>query len=165
VGARFILSASDAEFQLLAYGVLEDCNVGLQVPPGPHQRQAYAESWRPSQSSDLPAFQPSNLPRQTRLTLYWQTLTSLDKDYTVFVHSLSGEGKLLGQADGPPVGNHYPTSLWLSGEIVQDSRLVPAGDRYLVGLYDPVSGERLPAFGSDGTRLPDDAVVLARDEY
>jgi hypothetical protein len=139
VGARYTLPGSDAEIQLLAFGVLQDW--GAKLPP----------------------FQPSNLPGQTRLTLYWQSSTALDKDYTVFVHSLNDEGELLGQADGPPVGNHYPTSVWLPREIVQDSRLVPAGDRYLVGLYNPVSGERLPSFGADGTRLPDDAVVLTTD--
>jgi hypothetical protein len=137
VGARFALPGSDAEIQLLA---------------------------------NLPTFQAfprgdlrANLPRQTRLTLYWQTSTSLDRDYTVFVHSLDADGVLIGQADGPPVANHYPTSLWQPGEIVQDSRLIPAGDRYLVGLYDPLSGERLPALGADGIPVPDNAVVLAMD--
>jgi hypothetical protein len=84
----------------------------------------------------------------------------LQSDYTVFIHSLDAGGKLAGQADGPPLAGHYPTSAWRPGEIVQDSRLVPPGQRYLVGLYDPVSGERLPAFAVDGTRLEDDAVTL-----
>jgi hypothetical protein len=96
----------------------------------------------------------------SRLMLYWQATTSLDIDYTVFVHSLDAEGRLIGQADGPPVAGHYPTSRWQPGEIVQDSRVVPPGNRYLVGLYDAATGERLPAYGTDGVRLIDDAVVL-----
>jgi len=97
---------------------------------------------------------------EERLSLYWQASAPLDVDYTVFVHSLNAQGELVGQADGPPVANHYPTTAWRPGEIVQDSRLVPAGARYLVGLYDPATGERLPAFAADGTRLPDDAILL-----
>jgi hypothetical protein len=100
------------------------------------------------------------LVQEVRLTLYWQTSAPLDADYTVFVHSLNAAGELAGQADAPPVGNHYPTSAWRSGEIVQDSRRVPPGDRYLVGLYEPASGQRLPAFTAGGQRLPDDAVLL-----
>jgi hypothetical protein len=97
---------------------------------------------------------------EARLTLYWQAAATLDSDYTVFVHSLDDQGALIGQADGPPVANHYSTTAWRPEEIVQDSRQVTPGERYLVGLYDPVTGERLPAYAADGTRLADDAVVL-----
>jgi len=97
---------------------------------------------------------------EPRLTLYWQTTAPLDTEYTVFVHSLNAKGELVGQADGPPVANHYATTAWGPGEIVQDSRPLPPGDRYLVGLYNAASGERLPAFAPDGTRLADDAVPL-----
>jgi hypothetical protein len=127
---RFRVPDSPAEIRLLAYRTLED------------------------------SVQPAGFPGQTRLTLYWQTSAALDTSYTVFVHSLSAEGGLIGQADGPPLANHYPTTAWQAGEIVADSRLVPAGGRYRVGLYDPRSGERLPAFGAEGARLADDALVL-----
>jgi hypothetical protein len=104
--------------------------------------------------------QPEDAKTGTRLTLYWQTSATLQTDYTVFVHSLDAAGALIGQADGPPLMNHYPTTAWRTGEIVQDSRLVPPGDHYLVGLYDPTTGQRLPAFDADGMRLPDDALRL-----
>jgi hypothetical protein len=98
-----------------------------------------------------------------RLTLYWQTSAWLDADYTVFVHSLDAAGRLSGQADGPPLNDHYPTTAWQPGEIVQDSRLVPAGHSYLVGLYHADNGERLPALAPDGTRLPDDAQAIQQE--
>jgi hypothetical protein len=155
VNIRFTLPNSNAEIRLLAYlvqsgdwkaGELEDWKVG---------------SGALFQPSSLPAFQPSNLPTEARLTLYWQTSTSLDTSYTVFVHSLNTQEELIGQADGPPVANYYPTTAWDPGEVVQDNRSVPAGDHYLVGLYNPATGERLPAFTANGTRLADDAVVLS----
>jgi len=144
LNVRFSSPTSGPDIWLLAYwtaGRLEDWKIG-----------------------DEATIQPSNHPTEPRLTLYWQTSAPLDAEYTVFVHSLNAQGELVGQADGPPVANHYPTTVWRSGEIVQDSRLVPPGERYLVGLYDPATGERLPAFAADGTRLADDAVVLFADQ-
>jgi len=156
LNVRFTPPTSDTDIWLLAYwesGRLEDWKTGngaiSQFPNLPI-----------SQSPNLPISQSPNLPTEPRLTLYWQTSARLDIDYTVFVHSLNDQGELAGQADGPPVGNHYPATAWRPGEIVQDSRLVPAGACYLVGLYDPATGERLPAFAADGTRLPDDAILL-----
>jgi hypothetical protein len=136
INVRFSSPTSGADIWLLAYwvtGRLEGWKIGSEV---------------------------SNAPSAPRLTLYWEASAPLDAEYTVFVHSLNTQEELVGQADSPPLANHYPTTAWRPGEIVQDSRLVPVGDRYLVGLYDPVSGERLAAFAADGTRLPDDAVLL-----
>ena len=100
-------------------------------------------------------------PAKARLTLYWQASAALTTDYTVFVHSLDTAGQMIDQADGPPLANHYPTTAWQPGEIVQDSRLVPTGARYRIGLYDRASGERLLAFSADGVELSDGAVVLS----
>jgi hypothetical protein len=155
INVRFFLPASGAEIRLLAY----------LLQPGVW-KDGRLEDWKSAplpifQSSNLPTFHPSILPTEARLTLYWRTSTSLDTGYTVFVHSLNTQGDLIGQADGPPVTNYYPTTAWNPGEVVQDSRLVPAGDHYLVGLYNPATGERLPAFTSYGTRLANDAVILS----
>lgn len=106
-----------------------------------------------------PADEPP-APPVVRLTLYWQAATPVDRDFTVFVHSLDADGRLSGQADAPPLGNRYPTTNWPPGEIVQDSHTAPAGQAYQVGLYDTATGDRLAAFASDGTRPVDDAVMI-----
>jgi hypothetical protein len=115
----------------------------------------------PALGEEVFASRPQLAPATVRLTLYWQTSARLAADYTVFVHSLDDDGQLIGQADGLPVANGYPTTTWKPGEIVQDSRLVPVGHSYLVGLYDASTGERLPVFAADGGRLADDAVRVA----
>ncbi|MFC2046327.1 hypothetical protein ACFLTC_02260, partial [Chloroflexota bacterium] len=97
------------------------------------------------------------------LTLYWRTNEPGEVDYTVFVHLLDENGAILEQADGPPLAGMYPTSAWWPGQIVIDRRelLLPSeGSRLLVGLYDPISVQRLPAHGPDGDRLTDDAIDL-----
>ncbi|MFN3333011.1 MAG: hypothetical protein ACK47M_10910, partial [Caldilinea sp.] len=84
------------------------------------------------------------------LTLLWQSLQAVDKDYQVFVHLLDDQGAKLLQRDGQPVAWMRPTSTWQPGEEITDryGLLLPAtlaAGRYslAVGLYDPVTGQRL----------------------
>ncbi len=100
------------------------------------------------------------------LTLYWRAKAAVEKDYTVFVHLVDQEGRLWGQGDGVPVGGMYPTSAWLPGQLVEDRHMiqvapdVPSGSYQVrVGLYDPLTLERLEAVGPEGL-VPDGAIVL-----
>ena len=88
------------------------------------------------------------------LTLHWQALTATDRPYTVFVHLLDEAGAVKGYGDSEPGGGAYPTTGWLAGEYLADRHTVtlapdaPAGTyRLAVGLYDPVTGERLKTLG------------------
>ncbi|MFQ6000037.1 MAG: DUF2079 domain-containing protein [Anaerolineae bacterium] len=105
------------------------------------------------------------------LTLYWQALAKMEKDYTVFTHLMDKEGRIWGQKDNFPAGGTRPTSGWLVGEIVVDVYGIPVqGDappgEYAieVGIYDLATGERLAAFDEEGERLADDRVILAKVE-
>ena len=84
------------------------------------------------------------------LTLLWQSLQAVETDYQVFVHLLDDQGNKLLQRDGQPVVWMRPTSSWQPGEEIVDryGLLLPAtlaAGRYAlaVGLYDPVTGQRL----------------------
>jgi hypothetical protein len=96
------------------------------------------------------------------LTLYWQALVDGEpgKNYVVFTHILSADGRLVGQHDGVPVYGARPTGGWLQGEYLIDEHPMTFGEPYAgpiriqVGLYDPVTFERL--LTGDGL----DAVVL-----
>ena len=86
-----------------------------------------------------------------RLTLYWQAITPMPQDYTVFVHLRHPEGGNVAQADHRPLENLYPTSIWPPGEIIRETSelTLPAdlspGDYDLwAGLYLLETGERLP---------------------
>ena len=100
------------------------------------------------------------------ITLNWQANQFFETDYTVFIQLWqAGNQKYVTGFDGPPVRGDYPTSLWAPGEIIVDTHpldlsTLPAGEYYLLaGLYNPVTGERLPAFDPAGP-LPDYAVNL-----
>ena len=101
------------------------------------------------------------------LTLYWQARAPIGGNYTVFVHLQGADGRLAAQQDNPPVRGTRPTGGWEIGAIVEDPYEIalppdaPFGDyRLSVGMYDPATLERLPAFAADGGRLPEDRVTL-----
>lgn len=98
------------------------------------------------------------------LTLYWQSLHPAEKNYTVFVHLLDEQGRLVGQHDGEPGNGRLPTSMWLPGEIVADSHplALPGTGRYAlaVGVYDWQTGQRLPVTDTSGERLADDQATI-----
>ncbi len=102
------------------------------------------------------------------LTLYWQAEGPVEGDYTVFVHLQGPDGRLVAQQDNQPVHGTRPTGGWKIGVMVEDYYELmlppdaPLGNcRLSVGMYDPTTLERLPAFAPDGGRLPEDRVVLA----
>lgn len=101
------------------------------------------------------------------LTLYWHVVGELERDYTVFVHLLDGDEDIVGQGDGPPMENAYPTSFWDVGEELADGHSLavspdarPGPCRVFVGLYDPETGRRLPILGPEGEPTGD-AILLA----
>jgi uncharacterized membrane protein len=92
--------------------------------------------------------------RTCEVTLYWQAQQRLETSYTVFAQML-GPGGVATQADAVPRGGGYPTVWWLPGEVVADSLVLElppgAGEvtyRLIVGLYDPLTGNRLTVTGT-----------------
>ncbi len=103
-----------------------------------------------------------------RLTLYWQALAEMDKRYTVFVHLLDADNRVVSQMDSEPLGGTHPTTEWQVGEMVRDNYGLliapdtPPGECLLeVGMYYLPTLERLPVLGDSGN-VGDDRVVLGR---
>jgi 4-amino-4-deoxy-L-arabinose transferase-like glycosyltransferase len=111
------------------------------------------------------------------VTLYWQSLAEMDRDYTVFVHLLDENDLVIAQRDTYPGLGTYPTSLWRVDDVFADRYVLtlpptvfaPCTGRFEVGLYDFASGERLMATGPDGQPLGDNVryhqiAVLPRED-
>lgn len=100
------------------------------------------------------------------VTLTWRATGTPDADYTVFVHLVGEDGKLIAQHDDFPAAGAYPTSWWLPGDVLQDRHVlspeeIPQTPMYVrVGLYERETGQRLPVYTADGERLPDDVIEL-----
>ncbi|MDX1523867.1 MAG: hypothetical protein R3264_19725, partial [Anaerolineae bacterium] len=98
------------------------------------------------------------------IRLYWQALAAIPADYTVFVQVIGPDGQLVGQHDSIPAGN-VPTTTWHAGEIITDQHVVDfetalGGEyRLIVGMYDSISGVRLPIANAGGDTIGDFWVV------
>lgn len=99
------------------------------------------------------------------LVLYWEALRPIETNYQVFNHLY--DGTMWGQQDGTPGCALRPTVLWEPGQVLRDEYTIPidpsapAGDiPLLVGMYDLITGERLPIRGPDGLPIGD-AIPLA----
>ena len=100
------------------------------------------------------------------VTLYWQALAKPTHDYTVFVHLLDSDGKVVAQIDAQPRGGAYPTSIWDAGEIVRDdyalklpADLAPGSYCIELGLYEYPRLARLPVADANGSPLGDHWVL------
>jgi hypothetical protein len=104
-------------------------------------------------------------PKMLRVQLQWSASDYVGEDYTVFVHLVAsgGSGEALAQGDAPPISGRWPTSLWRPGvrlsdehTIVLPADLAPGEFEILVGLYNPITGVRMPLAGSgDALRIGD----------
>jgi hypothetical protein len=101
------------------------------------------------------------------VTLYWQALNTLPADYTVFVHLLDEQGRLVAAHDGMPADNGFPTGAWPPGLLVEDKHTItlppdlpPGTYQVNVGLYLFETGERLPVSDAAGLEQPNRSLPL-----
>lgn len=129
----------------------------IETQPGPIARPAAAEF---GTAIELLGYDAPPAAGELAVTLYWRARRPPDQDYTVFVHLLDASGQIVAQADSPPRGGTYPTSVWDTGEVVADEHAIrlpeglPAGEYWLrVGLYS-AGADRLPVRdGGDSVEL------------
>ncbi len=113
------------------------------------------------------------------LTLYWQALSEMERDYHLFVHLVGPNGQGWGQLDKQPLSilysdlsrqlSYYPTSRWKAGQTFREECWLPlapeapAGRYHLaLGLYFQETMERLNVL--DPRWAEADAVVIERLE-
>jgi hypothetical protein len=97
-----------------------------------------------------------NIPTQAALgesvavTLVWEGRAPMSESYRVFLHLMSADGVLVAQSDGIPADWTRPTTGWLPGEYVSETRTLalppdaPPGSYSLyAGMYLPDSSVRL----------------------
>jgi 4-amino-4-deoxy-L-arabinose transferase-like glycosyltransferase len=97
-----------------------------------------------------------------QLVLHWQALKTFSQRYTVFVHLVDANDRILGQRDQVPGNGQFPTTSWIPGEYLSDTYVIlldpdtPPGQYWIeIGLYNPLDGTRLPVSAADGQPLGD----------
>ncbi len=100
------------------------------------------------------------------LTLHWFAAARPPERYKLFTHLVGADGNLCGQRDLEPADGMLPTSGWAKGEFVTTTYsialradLLPGPCQLRVGLYEPLSNERLTPYG-DNTDSEGRFVVL-----
>jgi 4-amino-4-deoxy-L-arabinose transferase-like glycosyltransferase len=96
-----------------------------------------------------------------RVSLYWHALERMDEQYSVFIHLVDPDGRVLGQVDSYPGGGLYPTRQWSIGDVVEDvhwlwvrSRLeTPILAEVEVGLYVLSEYRNLPITDAQGRSI------------
>jgi Dolichyl-phosphate-mannose-protein mannosyltransferase len=102
------------------------------------------------------------------LTLYWQSLVAMDRDWSVFVHVLDENGVIIAHRDVFPGVGLMPTRKWQVGETLADTYLIPIPEtayapsaaRIEVGLYDYETGDRLLVVTEGNADSGRDALAL-----
>ena len=93
------------------------------------------------------------------VSLWWHSDGDAQGDYKIFVHMLDADDAIVAQADTRPGGGALPPGNWLPGAFRDDivvhlAGVPPARYRIAIGLYDPVTWERLvPSSGGDENAL------------
>ena len=87
------------------------------------------------------------------LTLYWQALANLSRDYTIFVHVVNDKDEVVAQLDAQPWWQvSLPTSTWLENEQIKHLHPIPWPEnlsknetyKLRIGLYTWPDLMRLP---------------------
>ncbi len=86
------------------------------------------------------------------LTLYWQSLIQMDRNWSIFVHVVDRDGVIVAQRDRYPGGGSLATTLLRPGQTFADHYVIPLPEaayaplpaELVVGLYDLRDGARLP---------------------
>ncbi len=140
-------------------------------------REIVGESVQPRASVTLPAdfdaplrlegfyLARANIPRGEPLVvlLHWTPRDLIRHDYTVFVHLLDANGRVVAQSDSQPRRGAAPTSKWVVPQSVADAILLPTNEipagtyRLAIGVYDQTTMQRFVIPSSANA----DAVVIA----
>ncbi len=101
------------------------------------------------------------------VVLTWEANGLVNGNYTVFNHLIATEGGAMDQQDNIPLFGSRPTYTWQENEVLEDpyylavDETLPLGEYQLsVGMYDSETTARIPAFDSEGNRLPEDRIII-----
>ncbi|MEK9163846.1 MAG: hypothetical protein AAB342_00665 [Chloroflexota bacterium] len=87
------------------------------------------------------------------LDLVWYALSTPNGDMLAFIHIEDATGRIVAQSDAVPANWTRPTTGWVAGEYIVDSRALPPlpPGEYTIyaGFADRVTGVRLPTAAGD----------------
>jgi 4-amino-4-deoxy-L-arabinose transferase-like glycosyltransferase len=105
--------------------------------------------------AQLIGYDAQQTDRHLTIEWYWQRGDQIDHPYVVFNHLVDAQGQIVAQQDSRPQAGQPLMTCWQPNEVYSDRHLIdlpadlPAGAyRLQMGLYNAVTGERVPVNGS-----------------
>lgn len=99
------------------------------------------------------------------VTLYWQALAPMQRDYSIFMHLASAD-KIVATNDGLPYTKPKRMRQWSVGQTMQEVRPLAVAAEITAGLYNVVMGVfdmdsgRLPVVATDGHYLSEEHTLV-----
>ena len=95
------------------------------------------------------------------ITVYWQVFKASDRDLSLYLHALTGDGQEVGKVDSYPGAGRLRTTTWMPGAIYADSYAIFLSDqpidssrlRVQVGWWDYPDGALIEATDPTGQVL------------
>jgi len=94
------------------------------------------------------------------LTLYWQSLAAMERDYSIGIHLIDAQQHVIGARDSYPGHGMLPTRLWFAGQIIRDvywlpidANASPGGAQIQVSLYTREDKRDLPSRDPNGQAI------------
>ncbi len=163
------LLVTDTDRRLLNPDMLVLTSIPILPDDSPPVPQTSAE-YRFSEGFSLSGY---NLPTDTvargdlSLDFLWETNNAVDSQLVQFVHLLQVDGDEFAVFDQELFGGRFPTQDWPSGMAVMDEWTItlpddlPPGEyNVYMGMYDPVTVERMPVTAADGQAVQDSSIYL-----
>ncbi len=104
------------------------------------------------------------------VTLTWQPVIDITRDYKTFVHVVDSSGAVIAQSDSLPRNGRFPTRFWTAGAAVPDVLAVSLADvppgtyEVWLGMYDNETLQRLSVEAVRGQRIEDDRIWVGTIE-
>ncbi|HEX9371882.1 MAG TPA: hypothetical protein VF897_12790 [Roseiflexaceae bacterium] len=96
------------------------------------------------------------------LTLMWHARARQNRDWSVFVHLVDADERIVAQDNRPPQDGAFPMTQWVAGDWIEDRHpitlpadLAPGTYALHVGLFDPRAGDRTGVYSKRGKLLGD----------
>jgi 4-amino-4-deoxy-L-arabinose transferase-like glycosyltransferase len=157
--ARIRLPLYRIERRPIVRAPFQEANITFGEPGG--DRLVLRRYWQPERATAGDWFYA---------VLEWEAQQPLNVDYKVFIHVVGADGRPVFQNDRLPLNALLPMTRWRPGEVLRDAHamVAPAGlptgiYPVVTGVYDPHTGQRLPAYSDNrelGTAVSLGAVAL-----
>ncbi len=105
-------------------------------------------------------------PETVQVDLYWEAETAVDPNLAAFVHILGPSG-VIAQSDLPPGSHYWQPQWWQSDLVIHEQRIIylpepfdPEKHHISVGLYNPLTADRVPIMDAEGNPVRDSTILL-----